>query len=148
MAFIYNNADKLMRQDTSGRLNILADTLKAVLVDDSYVADRDHVFADAFSGAELSGTGYAGGFGGAGRKTLASKALTVDNTNNRVTFGAANPTWTGITAGDAHAVVVIKEATSDSDSILIAYIDAEDDVATGGDLTFQFPSGLVFETTT
>jgi hypothetical protein len=148
MAFVYNNGIKLLT-DNTGRINWLSDTIKAALVTTTYVADRDDTTASAFSGAELSGTGYVGGFGGAGRLVLAGKSLTTDNVNNRSTFGATNPVWAAINAGTAHAIVLLKEVTTDSDSLLIAYLDGVADQPTvGGQLTGSFPGGLCFYITT
>lgn len=149
MAFVYNNGGKLLG-DNTGRINWLADaTIKAILVTSGYIADRDDVFVSTIGANELSGIGYVSGFNGSGRKALASKTLAVDNVNNRSTYGAANPsTYTAINAGTAHAVVIIKEVTSDADSLLIAYLDLVSDQPTsGGDLNINFPGGFCFALT-
>lgn len=146
MSLVYTNADKLIKD---GSLDLANDTLKWMLVDDTYVANADDVNVSAASSAELSGTGYAGGFAGAGRKTATGIAVAVDNANNRTTVAVSNPSaWTGIDAGTAHAAILIKEVTDDTDSILVAYLDgASDYVTNGGDLNLAVGNGFIFTTT-
>lgn len=84
---------------------------------------------------ELSGTGYTGGFGGSGRKTLGSKAFNTDLTNDFVGWTAAALTWTAINAGSPKYLILIKEITNDAGSKLIAYLDLGTVSTNGGDLT-------------
>jgi hypothetical protein len=146
MALVYTNAELLMKQ---GSLILTSATVKVMLVNNTYTPNQDDVNVSALSSAELSGTGYVGGFAGAGRKTLGSKSFAADNANNQVTFAGANMTWTAINAGTAQAAVLIKENTTDADSILIAYLDAASPYVTnGGDMTLAFTGGFPFVTTT
>jgi len=85
-------------------------------------------------GVEVTSTGYTGGFAGAGRKALASKALTVDQSNTRAEFDCADVVWSSISQADAEtwvAFVIAKEITNDAASPVIAHIDG----ATGLPLT-------------
>ena len=116
--------------------------IRAILVDSGYSADADHVNVDDGAAAnELSGTGYV-------RKTLASKAVAQDNTNDRASFDADDITWTGLDAGTAAAVVLYQHITNDADSILLAYIDSGFPfVSNGGDFTIQWnANGIIFLT--
>ncbi len=122
----------------NGSVDLLTDTIKVMLVDPDAAFNADHNFVNQISSDELSGTGYAGGFNGAGRKTLASKTVTEDDGNDRAEFDAADVTWTGINAGTASAAVLIKEVTDDTDSLLIAFLDFTDVVTNGGNLTLQW----------
>ncbi len=142
-SFLYNRAKKEM---IDGTIDIDTDAgIKAMLVTSSYVANADHDFVDE-AGAndpidhELSGTGYVAGFGNSGRKALATKAVNEDDANDRAEFDADDLTWTGIDAGTAAAVIIIKENTADTDSVLIAYIDTGGFpiVTNGGDLTIAW----------
>jgi hypothetical protein len=102
-------------------------------------------FVNQVSASELSGTGYVGGFGGAGRKALASKTITEDDTNDRGTYDAADPSaWTGLNAGTIGGVIVIKENTTDADSDLLAFIDTNDLVTNGSDVTFNIATAGLF----
>lgn len=126
------------------------DTIKVMLVDSTYVADKDHTVSTATSGPaakEISVTGYTSGFGGTGRKTLASKTLTNDTTNDRTVFDAADPSaWTlstGVTIGGA---VVYKHLTSDALSTAIAFLDSADTPTNGGTITLVFDTLGIFYT--
>jgi hypothetical protein len=134
MAVVFYNRGK--KEILDGTIDLVADTIKVMLVTSGYTPDPDHDFASSPAANELSGTGYASGFAGAGRKTLASKAFAEDDANNRAEFDAADLSWTGIDAGTAAAMVIYKHLTSDAASVLIAYIDTGGFPKTtnGGDL--------------
>src|SRR5688572_16689661 len=138
--FVYNTAASDMWQDI---IDLLNDTIKIGLSNSTHVPNRDDDFLDIagtadFTANELSGTGYTAGFGGAGRKTLASKTITVDKTNDRAEFDCADDTWTAINAGTAAQATVLKEITNDAASKTIANIDSGFPVVTnGGDVTLQ-----------
>lgn len=140
---LYNQA---LKEIQDGTIDLLTATLKVMLVTSSYTFNPDNQFVDE-AGAndpidhELTGTGYVAGFGNSGRKTLASKAVNKDDTNNRAEFDAANLTWTGIDAGICAAAIVIIEGTSDTDSKLIAYLDNATELpvtTNGGDFTLNW----------
>lgn len=137
-SFMYNRA---LERILNGDLLVASDTLKAMLVTSGYSANKDDDFvADTTPGSnELSGTGYS-------RKTLASKTVTRDDTNDRAEFDAADLTWTGINAGTAAAVIIYEEVTNDADSVLIAYIDSGGFPVTtnGGDLTVAWNAQGIF----
>lgn len=136
--FVYNRAAYNIAR---GNLNLSSATLKMMLVTSAYTPNRDHDFIDMGGAsdpadAELSGTGYAAGFGGAGRKTVANKAFSEDDANDRGEMDCDDITWPGINAGIAAAAILIRENTTDADSDLIAYFDSGFPKTTnGGDLT-------------
>jgi hypothetical protein len=137
MASIVYNSFK--RDLADGTIDLPNDTIKVMLVDDSYTPDADHDFADDVSADELSGTGYAAGFGGAGRKTLASKSFSTDTANDRAEFTADALVWSAIDAGTAKYAIFIKEITNDAASRLLFALDLDSGgsgiVTNGGDLT-------------
>lgn len=116
-------------------------TIKAMLLEAGYTFDPDHEFvtASGVGAAEASGTGYAsGGWGGASRKTLANKALSVVDASNLVKLTFDPLVWAGINCGTVVALVLIVEgAADDTDSHLISYHDISDVVTNGGDLTIS-----------
>lgn len=136
-------------------LDLLSDTIKMMLLDNAtYTENRDDDVVDGGGAsdpadAEVSGTGYAGGYGGAGRLTLASKTVTVDKANDRSAFDAADLTWSGIDVGDVGAAAVVKEdhvgvAGNDTETRLISHHDTNFPVTTnGGDLTVQTPNDII-----
>lgn len=138
---LYNTGSKEMWDQT---VDLLNDTIKAMLVASGYSADRDDDVVDA-AGAndpvdhELSGSGYVGGWGGSGRKALASKTITVDKANDRAEFDCADITWTAIDAGTPSQMLSIKPgASDDTTSRLICHNDSGFPVTTnGGDLTVE-----------
>lgn len=122
-------------------IDLVADTLKAILVTASYTPDKDHEFASSLAG-ELSGTGYAGGFGGGGRKTLAGKAFSLDLVNDRVEWTFTGVLWSAINAGSPRYLIVVKEITNDAASPLVGYLDLGTVSTNGGDLTIT-PDGTL-----
>ena len=133
----FNEAAKKI---ADGTLDLLVDTIKVMAVNNTYTPNRDDHFVCSGSGpsdagdAEITATNYTRGFGGAGRKTLASKTLTTDDTNDRAEFDAADVTWTNLGNGSNDTIVglvLIKEITDDAASIVIAYIDIADTTTDG-----------------
>jgi hypothetical protein len=140
--FLYNTGSSEL---WDGTIDLLTDTPAGMLVTSSYVEDRDNDVVDA-GGAddavdhELTGTGYAAGWGGAGRKDYASKAIAVDKANDRSTFDIADLVWTSINAGSAAGLLTIVEGgANDTTSRLIAFHDCVA-VTNGGDLTVTIPT--------
>jgi hypothetical protein len=139
----------------NGTINLLTDTIKTVLVTSTYTPARTDLVADAGGAndvvdAEINVTGYTRGWGGSGRKSLASKAVAVDQTNNRAEFSAANLTWSTLGSGTTiAAMVVVKEGVSnDTTTRLIAYLDTTDTATNGGDITFTFDAEGIIQFST
>jgi hypothetical protein len=142
-----------VREILNGGIDLLTSTVKVMLLGTAtvYTYNPDNNFVDAAGAndpidAELTGvSGYTGGFGGAGRKTLASKTVTQDDTNNRNLFDAADVLWTALGAGgtidQAEAIV---EITNDAASILLANFDVTNTATNGSDISLQWNSaGLI-----
>lgn len=143
MASILYNLGK--KELLDGTIDLGANTIKAMLVTSSYIANANNDFvadggADDADDHELTGTGYDPGFAGSGRKTLGSITIVEDDGNNRAEFDAADLTWSGIDAGTAAAVIIYRHLTNDGLSTLIAYIDTGGFpvVTNGGDLTITW----------
>lgn len=94
-------------------------------------------FVSQVTSLELSGTGYA-------RVTLASPAVTEDDTNDYAKITATNPgTYTAINAGTiAGAWVFLRTSGGGSDidatDPLVCFLDCTDLVTNGGDVTLSF----------
>ena len=105
------------------------DTFKIALYDTA-VAEIDGA-APAYTAVnEISGSGYS-----AGGATLASLAVTQDDTNNWGKWDAADVTWSSLAAN------TILEATLYDDTTATKYICIYFEIATdsnGGDYTLQF----------
>jgi len=122
-------------------------TIKIMLLSNatSYTYDADNLVADAGGAndpvdAETNVSGYARGWGGAGRKALASKTMTVDNSNNWVKIDAADPSaWTLASGQTVVAAIIIKEGgANDTTSRLLFYVDFTDTATNGGTFTVAF----------
>jgi hypothetical protein len=123
----------------NGSVDLLTDTLKVVLLNASYTPNKDHNFVSDINTYELSGTGYTGGFAGGGRKTLANKTVTQDDTNDWAKFDADDVSYTAINAGTAAYAAIVKEITNDAASPVIAVVDINPDIVTnGGDMTLTW----------
>ena len=144
---IYNAAKKKL---CDGTIAFITDTIKCMLVSSAYTPNADDEFVDAITAspsAELSGTGYVAGFGGAGRKSLTANAINVDNVNDRAEFDAADLTWSAIDAGTIKYLVLIKEVTNDAASHLIAAIDIGSQATNGGDITVTWNAEGILQLT-
>lgn len=149
--FLYNTGSNDL-WDTTQPIDLIVDDILVMLCTSSYVANRDDDLIDA-GGAndaideELTGTGYTAGHGNSGRKTLASKTITVDKTNDRTEFDAADITWTTITAGTASQAIVHKKGSADDTTARpVAHIDTGGFpiVTNGGDLTIAWNANGIF----
>lgn len=141
-SYVYTKAAE---EIANGTIDLLTDTIKAMLVNSTYTPSKSDTVVDAGGAndpvdAEINVTGYTRGWGGAGRKSLASKAINLDNTNNRAEFDASDLTWTSLGSGATiAAMILIKEGVSnDTTSRLIAYLDVTDTSTNGGNITFTF----------
>lgn len=121
---VYNEAKYLL---SLGELNLLTDTLKAMLVTDEYVVDPNHgyvsdgtlVSPDQF---EVDGTGYILGHGGSGRRTITNKIVEKDTGTSRVRLYGDDLSWNPINVGLIGGVILIREGTNnDNASLLIGY---------------------------
>jgi len=131
----------------------LTTTLKMLLLSTAtaYSYNPDDDVADAAGSndvvdAETNVSGYTRGWGGAGRKTLASKTVTEDDANNRVVLDCADITWTALGTGETlAAAVMVKEGGSDDTTTrLFLYLDFTDTPTNGGDVTLQIAALAYF----
>lgn len=129
---IYNT---FKRDIMNGAIDLDTDTIHVMLVTSAYTPDQDaHEFKSSVTN-EVSGTGYT-----ARGSALASKTVTVDNTDNEGVFDAADVTWATSTI-TARGAVIFKETTVDGTSRLICYLDfVTDKSSSAGDFTIQWGS--------
>lgn len=139
MANFWHNTGKLRCwAGATGEIDLIVDVVKVIAWQTLTGIDTDDEFVGqltAGGAVEVTSTGYAGGFGGAGRLTLAAKALAVDQVNNRAEFDCGDLTWASISRASTEQWVAfsipIKEITNDAASPVVAFIDT----ATGLPLT-------------
>ena len=129
---VYNSfKQKIM----DGSIDLDTDTIKVALVTSSYtVSQDDHEdYADITN--EVPGTGnYT-----TGGATLASKAVTKNNTDNVGKFDADDVTWANSTIANARGAIVYKDSGVDATSWFIMYIDfGADKSSTAADFTLRW----------
>ena len=132
MAIAYNS----FKSDTlSANINLSSDTIKVMLLTSSYSPNIDtHAKRSDVTSFEVSGTGYT-----AGGATLGSKTLTVDTTNDRAVFDAADTTWASSTITARYAVLYKSRGGASSADELIAYTDfVTDKSSSAGNFTIQW----------
>lgn len=129
----------------TGVISWTSSTFKVMLVGSGYTPSASHQYVVSASANEISGTGYTSGFNASGRKTLTGNSVSVDGTLNRVYMvSSASISWSGINAGTVEGVLVIKENTSDADSLLVVYLDTATYVSSGNTLQLQWDSSGLF----
>ena len=120
------------------------DTIKVMLVDNTYTPNQDtHDFKNDIIG-EVVGTGYA-----AGGAVLGSKSSSYNSGTNTWTFDAGDTVWPGSTLTARYAILY-KDTGVASTSPLIGYVDFGIDVpSTGGPFTITWDSsGIITISTT
>lgn len=155
---VFNTGKLRMWTGAAGAVDVLADTIVVISLEtDDEPDDPDIEFVADLLGVgdavEVTSTGYTGGFEGAGRISLVSKTLVVDQANDRAEFDCANVVWTAISQAAAEvwaAIAIVKELTSDALSPLLAKVDTATGLPltpNGSDITFTIDAqGLLHVT--
>ena len=118
MASITTNAAKVSL--AKAEINWVSDTVRAVLLTNSYVPDKD---SDEFWSA-ISANEFVGGSYPAGGVSLTAKAVTKDNTNDRAILSSANVQFTGVT-GTFRYVALLDWTGTPATTRIIRVIDPE-----------------------
>lgn len=112
---VYNKAKAEVLR---GNLDFVNDTIRALLVDNTYSFDPDDDFVADISAFELAVTNYS-------RVELGGKTVTEDDINNKGFFDSDDEDFVdlgnGVNATTA-GLVLFKFVTDDSDSFLIGFI--------------------------
>lgn len=116
---LYNS---FKRDIMNGSIDLDTDTIKIMLVTSSYSPNIDTHTKRSDITNEVSGTGYT-----AGGATLANKAVTADNTNDRGVFDADDVSWTTSTITARGAVLYKSRGGASSADELIMYLDFSTD---------------------
>jgi hypothetical protein len=98
---------------------LVSNTHKIMLLKNTYTPNADHKFVSDLVAHECDATGYVGGYGGAGRKTVGSKTFTEDAANDRAVLDAADPApWTALggTVDNTLGKVALIEEVGGSDA--------------------------------
>jgi len=120
-------------------IDYIVDDIQVSLHTTAYTPNKDHQFMSDVTG-EISGTGYTGGYGGSGRKLLASKAIGKDDTGDFAYVDGDDKTWTGLSAGTPAWAVISKKGASDAASPLLCCVDITDLTTGGEDYKITWPT--------
>lgn len=130
--------DKAREMILAGTLNLKTADIYFVLLNASGGADKDTEYLDEVVANEISGTGYTGGYGGSGRKTIGTTGnRTVSHSSAKGTLDVTSPTWTALDAGTVGMVLTVVKGTEDADSLVVSYEDITDVPTNGGDWTYE-----------
>jgi hypothetical protein len=116
-------------------IDLLADTIKAMLVNSTYTPNKDDQFIDTGGASDAVDARLTS----TTDQTLGSKAIGKDTTSDFVYFDAADVVFSAVQTGQtAVGVVIYKDTGTPTTSKLIAYLDITDTPTNGGDITIQF----------
>ena len=126
--FWYNVGKARMWHGHASEIDIVNDVIiiLALETDDEDTDETTVGTLLAGAAAEVTSTGYTGGFGGADRLSLVGNAIAVDQANDRAEFDCNDITWTAISQAAAEtwvAFVVADELTNDAGSYLLAHLE-------------------------
>ena len=126
-----------------------ASQFKAILCYDTFVGNNDQDYVgDLTTLGEVTGTGYAPGYSGGGRKFITG-TLEQDEVNNRAILKIANLTWSAIDVGATSCAGVLiymhgivhtgGTASSDANAPVVAWLEFSAAKRTNGeDFTVEF----------
>ena len=141
-SFIFNSAKSGW---ANGALCLWSSTTASyyiTLVSNNITPAETHVYMSAYSGAELSSTSFTAGYSGTMRISLTGRVLNTNQTSNQAEFQAATVVWSGISAGVAHAFIIVQQSGADARSEVIMFnsLGGFPITTNGTNLTISFTS--------
>ena len=145
-SFIFDRAKAGMNDGLLGDWSAAGGSFYYTLVNASYVPNEAHSMMSQLSGYELSSTSHTGGYNGTVRVSMTGRSVFVNIISHMAEFRSSAVCYTGISAGTAVAGVVLKQAGSDGNSPLVAYVSTGGYPVTTnlGNLTISFYASGVF----
>lgn len=142
---LYNSFKK---DQLTGAVSLSADAvlgvLRVILVSASYTPNIDtHTRYGDVSAHEINVAGSPTGYPAGGQAISGSLQFTVDTTNDRATFDAADNTWSSATITARYAVIVKVRSSglNKENDNLIGYVDfGSDQSSSNGNFTIQWNS--------
>ena len=99
--------NEYLYQKGAGAVDLANDTIKAVLLDNTYTQNKDHTAYSDVSGSEVSGTGYT-----AGGKEITGKAWVKNNTGDYAWLDCDDLSWSSITVSGVTQLALIDTTVS------------------------------------
>jgi hypothetical protein len=122
------------RDIANGSINLVADTVKIMLVGSGYTPNIDTHTKRSDVTSEVSGAGYT-----SGGATLANKTVTMNTTSDKGVFDADDVTLSTATITARGAVLYKARGGASSADELIAYLDFGSDItSTAGNFNITF----------
>lgn len=126
--FWYNVGKARMWHGHANEIDIINDVIVIIALetDDEDTDEATVGTLLAGAAAEVTSGGYVGGFAGAGRLSLAARAIAVDQVNNRAEFDCGDITWAAITRAGAESwesFVIADELVNDAGSYLLSHLE-------------------------
>jgi hypothetical protein len=118
----------------NGDINYLTDTIQVLLVDDNYTFSKSHTALTDVDGDEVTndvGTGYE-------RKTLGTKSISLNSTDDRVEYKAADVIYTEIETNEQLAAAIVYKGTD-----LIAFLEFDPKTTNGSDVRLNLATSDV-----
>jgi hypothetical protein len=135
---VMNNFKRALAE---AELDLASVPIKIILTE-GWVPDPDDKFvtASGAGAAEISVTGYTGGYGGGGREPLTSVTVTQNDTINKVVLDADDVVWASLAAGATpdYASGVIETGGSDATALVLFSIDIGSAPTAGAPFTIQW----------
>lgn len=130
---MFNSGKMRLLKGSTGAIDFLADTIKAMLCSSTYAPNADDEFIDTGGASDPVDARIAG----TTDQTLANKAIGKDLTGDFAYIDADDPTFTAVASGTVARVVIYKDTGTPTTSPMICSLDASV-VANGGNITIQF----------
>lgn len=130
---VVNSGKMRLLKGSTGAIDFIADTIKAMLCSSTYVPNPDDEFIDTGGASDPVDARIAG----TTDQTLATKVIGKDLTGDFAYIDADDPTWTAVASGTVARVVIYKDTGTPTTSPIICSLDVAV-VANGGNITVQF----------
>lgn len=135
--------DSFTRDLGNGAIDLDTDSFKILLTTSSYTPSLTTHAKRSDITNEVSGTGYT-----AGGAALGSVTWTLDTTNHRTAFDAADSSWSTATFTARYAVIYKSRGGLSSADELVCLVDfGADQTVAGATFTITWASGGVFTVT-
>jgi hypothetical protein len=132
MGYLFNDA---LTSIVKNEIDFLNDTIVVLLTTDAPDIDADTYISDLTG--ECTGGGYV-------RKTLASKTVTTDDTNNRTIADAADVQWTAFSNTYRYIVVAQSTGVDSTSRVIISHDTGSSQVVDNGTVDVTWPVSGVF----
>lgn len=132
MGYLFNDA---LTSIVKGEIDYLNDTVVVLLTTAAPDIDADTYISD-LSG-EITGGGYV-------RKTLASKTVTTDDTNNRTVADAADVQWTALSNAFRYVVVAQSTGNDATSRVMTSHDTGSTQTIDNGTYDVTWPASGVF----